>query len=75
MNREFCPAQICAVKILSCVPVVPVPESEAERQKVMKGGSFLCHRSYCYRYRIAARHGSAADSGTSNTGFRLFFDA
>lgn len=49
--------------------------AQAERQKVMKGGSFLCHRSYCYRYRIAARHGSAADSGTSNTGFRLFFDA
>jgi formylglycine-generating enzyme len=24
-------------------------------EKVMKGGSFLCHKSYCYRYRIAAR--------------------
>lgn len=45
-----------------------------ERQKVMKGGSFLCHRSYCYRYRIAARSGTAADSGASNTGFRLFHD-
>lgn len=45
-----------------------------ENQKVMKGGSFLCHRSYCYRYRIAARSGTAADSGTSNTGFRVFYD-
>lgn len=24
--------------------------------KVKKGGSFMCHRSYCYRYRCAARH-------------------
>lgn len=46
-----------------------------ERQKVMKGGSFLCHRSYCYRYRIAARSGTAADSGASNTGFRVVYPA
>ena len=50
-------------------------EARATRRKVMKGGSFLCHRSYCYRYRIAARSGTAADSGTSNTGFRVFHDA
>ena len=41
----------------------------------MKGGSFLCHISYCYRYRIAARSGVAADSGSSNTGIRVFYDA
>jgi formylglycine-generating enzyme required for sulfatase activity len=46
-----------------------------QAQKVMKGGSFLCHRSYCYRYRIAARIAVAADSGSSNTGARVFFDA
>lgn len=45
----------------------------ALNEKVMKGGSFLCHRSYCYRYRIAARSGVAADSGASNTGFRVFY--
>ena len=49
--------------------------SRSERQKVMKGGSFLCHRSYCYRYRIAARSGIAADSGSSNTGVRVFYDS
>jgi formylglycine-generating enzyme required for sulfatase activity len=42
-------------------------------EKVMKGGSFLCHSSYCYRYRIAARSGVAADSGASNTGVRVFY--
>jgi formylglycine-generating enzyme required for sulfatase activity len=46
-----------------------------ESQKAMKGGSFLCHRSYCYRYRIAARIAVAADSGSSNTGVRVFYDA
>jgi formylglycine-generating enzyme len=48
--------------------------ARVESQKVMKGGSFLCHLSYCYRYRIAARSGTAADSGSSNTGFRVFYD-
>ncbi len=38
--------------------------------KVKKGGSFLCHQSYCYRYRVAARYYSTPDSATLNTGFR-----
>ena len=40
-------------------------------RKLLKGGSFLCHRSYCYRYRIAARSGNTADSTTSHQGFRV----
>jgi len=42
--------------------------------KVLKGGSFLCHKSYCYRYRIAARTANTPDSTTSHQGFRLVFD-
>lgn len=42
--------------------------------KVTKGGSFLCHRSYCYRYRIAARTGNSPDSTTTHTGFRMVWD-
>lgn len=45
-----------------------------EGEKVLKGGSFLCHRSYCYRYRIAARSALTADSAASNVGFRLAWD-
>lgn len=30
--------------------------------KVLKDGSFLCDKSYCYRYRIPARLGSSPDS-------------
>lgn len=39
--------------------------------KLSKGGSFLCHRSYCYRYRIAARSGISPDSTTTHQGFRV----
>lgn len=41
---------------------------------VLKGGSFLCHRSYCFRYRIAARTGNTADSTTTHQGFRVVWD-
>lgn len=47
-------------------PVGP-PTGEA---KVMKGGSFLCHASYCNRYRVAARTSNTPDSSASNIGFR-----
>lgn len=43
--------------------------------KLSKGGSFLCHRSYCYRYRIAARNSTSPDTSTSHIGFRLVYDA
>ena len=39
-------------------------------RKVLKGGSHLCAEDYCQRYRPAARHAQAIDSGTSHIGFR-----
>lgn len=44
-------------------------------ERGLKGGSFLCHKSYCFRYRIAARMGLSPDSASSNTGFRVAYDA
>lgn len=41
---------------------------------VTKGGSFLCHISYCMRYRPAARHSLEEDSPASHTGFRCARD-
>ena len=38
--------------------------------RVMKGGSFMCHASYCNRYRPAARTRNTPDSAASNIGFR-----
>ena len=39
-------------------------------KRVTRGGSFLCHASYCESYRPAARRGTAADTGMSHLGFR-----
>ena len=46
------------------------PSNPFEKQYVMKGGSFLCHDSYCASYRISARMGVSIDSGSDHTGFR-----
>ncbi len=43
--------------------------------KVMRGGSYLCHDSYCHRYRVSARSSNTADSSTGNLGFRVAADA
>jgi sulfatase modifying factor 1 len=42
--------------------------------RVTKGGSFLCHISYCMRYRPAARHSQEDGSPASHTGFRCVRD-
>jgi len=42
---------------------------------VVKGGSYLCHHTYCLRYRPAARHYAESLSPTNHTGFRCAQDA
>ena len=42
--------------------------------RVVRGGSYLCHRSYCNRYRVAARSSNTPDSSAGNTGFRCVRD-
>ncbi|MGQ4517673.1 formylglycine-generating enzyme family protein [Dermabacteraceae bacterium P13077] len=42
---------------------------------VIRGGSYLCHDSYCNRYRVAARTSSAIEDASGNKGFRLVADA
>ena len=49
-------------------------QAKRDGDRVMKGGSFLCHSSYCWRYRIAARSGRAPDTAASHTGFRIAYD-
>ena len=39
--------------------------------KVVKGGSYLCHDSYCNRYRLGARMGLLPDSSLGHQGFRI----
>ncbi|MGH3324677.1 MAG: SUMF1/EgtB/PvdO family nonheme iron enzyme, partial [Streptomyces sp.] len=40
-------------------------------QRVLRGGSYLCHESYCLRYRTSSRMGITPDSSTGHTGFRV----
>lgn len=42
--------------------------------RVKKGGSFMCHASYCFRYRCEARSENTADTSASNIGFRCAAD-
>jgi len=39
--------------------------------RVQRGGSYLCHASYCRRYRVSARLGAEPESSTGNLGFRV----
>jgi len=46
----------------------------AEGRKAIRGGSYLCHESYCFRYRVAARSSNTPDGSTGNMGFRCARD-
>ena len=46
------------------------PSNPYQIEYVMKGGSYLCHSSYCASYRISARMGVSIDSGSDHAGFR-----
>jgi formylglycine-generating enzyme len=42
--------------------------------RVYRGGSYLCHDSYCYRYRVDSRSGNTPDSAAGNVKFRCVID-
>lgn len=44
------------------------------KTRVMRGGSYLCHRSYCNRYRVSARTKNTPNSSSGNIGFRCVRD-
>jgi formylglycine-generating enzyme required for sulfatase activity len=51
------------------------PEGPANgTHRVMRGGSYLCHSSYCNRYRVDSRSANEPDSSTGNLGFRVARD-
>ncbi|MGC4112170.1 MAG: formylglycine-generating enzyme family protein [Nocardioides sp.] len=43
--------------------------------RVLRGGSYLCHDSYCWRYRVDSRNANTPDSTAGNVGFRVAADA
>lgn len=50
------------------------PDEPTVPKKVIRGGSFLCHDSYCASYRVSARMKTAPDTGLEHTGFRCVRD-
>lgn len=55
-------------------PMVDPRGPETGSARVIRGGSYLCHASYCNRYRVAARTSNTPDSSTGNLGFRCVRD-
>jgi formylglycine-generating enzyme required for sulfatase activity len=64
-----------------CIPRNPRVESAGDGnvpdasgapfpRRVIKGGSHLCARNYCFRYRPAARQGETVETSTCHIGFR-----
>jgi len=43
-------------------------------RRVMRGGSYLCHASYCNRYRCSARTSSTPNTSAGHLGFRCTAD-
>lgn len=56
------------------IPAGSTPFHPLARLWVSKGGSFLCHHTYCLRYRPAARHYAESLSPTNHAGFRCVKD-
>ncbi len=52
-------------------PRTDPPGPDRGQARVMRGGSYLCHESYCWRYRVDARSANTPDSTTGNIGFRV----
>jgi formylglycine-generating enzyme required for sulfatase activity len=71
---EWC-ADPFRIRSLSGAAKLRNRQAAMEAERVMKGGSYLCHPSYCYRYRIAARSGRSPDTSAGHTGFRVAYDA
>lgn len=64
-----------AVSLADVFPTIVEAAGEAarrEQRKVLKGGSYPCHRSY--RYRNAARTANTPDTSCGHAGFRIVFD-
>lgn len=58
----------------SSAPLVDPRGPTAGTRRVLRGGSYLCHDSYCNRYRVAARSSNTPESTSGNIGFRVVAD-
>ncbi|MBS2533890.1 formylglycine-generating enzyme family protein [Catenulispora sp. NF23] len=56
-------------------PLVDPTGPATGHDKVIRGGSHMCHASYCNRYRVAARSANSPDSSSGHAGFRCVASA
>ena len=70
---EWCWDRFDAAYYRVSPPANPTGPAAGDR-RVMRGGSYLCHASYCNRYRVDARSSNTPDSATTNLGFRCVRD-
>ena len=70
---EWCADRFSAGYYASSPGHDPPGPAEGEA-RVIRGGSYLCHASYCRRYRVDARSSNSPDSSSGNTGFRVAAD-
>ena len=65
-------ARIISRRSITAITAAENPlQDEPAANRSLRGGSFLCHESYCNRYRVAARSSNTPDSSASNIGFRV----
>jgi len=67
--RETAPGE-CCINPKGPTTTLDPRNPNAPITRVQKGGSFLCHPSYCSSYRPSAKTASTPDSGMSHLGFR-----
>ena len=71
---EWCADWLDLTSYTSAAAENPRGPATGER-RAQRGGSYLCHVSYCRRYRVTARFGSEPESSAGHTGFRVAADA
>ncbi|MPZ97526.1 MAG: SUMF1/EgtB/PvdO family nonheme iron enzyme, partial [Propionibacteriales bacterium] len=71
---EWC-ADWFSARYYAASPAADPPGPPSGDSRVMRGGSYLCHDSYCHRYRVAARSSNTPESSAGNLGFRCANDA
>jgi formylglycine-generating enzyme required for sulfatase activity len=67
---QWCADWFSPTHALDTPPANP-RQDRATGRRSMRGGSYLCHASYCHRYRVAARSGNPPASTAGNCGFRV----
>jgi formylglycine-generating enzyme len=67
-------AELAAKKGVARNPLGPIssfnPDAPAEKQRVQRGGSFLCTDQYCTRYMVGTRGKGEVSTSSNHLGFR-----